>query len=471
MSRIALCGVFDIPNYGDHLFPLVCRNELKRRGYQGEVVLFSPFEAQESFVENSLVHSLDDLEHMHQQHPFDVIIVGGGEIIHWHRFGQKRDFSSTTFTQYPMDKVWMIPSFMKLKYGVPLLWNAPGIPFVFDSGADAAHMLINGVDYISVRNEFSANVLRDIDIDDAHIHLVPDTGFSLKSIASQQQLNAAKEEVFPELGRYAVFHCNRFIPEDAVADVVDTLNMVHDAGYHVVLLPLAYTHGDEDALRSISAALPFEALLPNKPLSLLQIIGILANCDLYIGTSLHGSVTASVFGKTIVSFDYQQTKKTKDLYHLLGFDDYYVTDVKLLKATAQNAMEHQHAFDFSNIQSRIDSHFDALYAFIDGERTASPAPVPTSVELSNMTQAYFERQDQCSRLLQRQHELEEALQTNIDLVTLFKTRSESYAHDVEQLRQIIHELQQQNEDLRRRVVRRPVRTYLSILESRIKSRK
>ncbi|WP_238567653.1 hypothetical protein [Bifidobacterium stellenboschense] len=80
-----------------------------------------------------------------------------------------------------------------------------------------------------------------------------------------------------------------------------------------------------------------------------------------------------------------------------------------------------------------------------------------------MTQAYFERQDQCGRLLQRQHELEEALQTNIDLVTLFKARSESYAHDVEQLRQIIHELQQQNEGLQRRVIRRPVRTYLNIL--------
>ena len=50
MGRIALCGVFDIPNYGDHLFPLVFRNELSQRGYDGDVVLFSPFAARESFV-------------------------------------------------------------------------------------------------------------------------------------------------------------------------------------------------------------------------------------------------------------------------------------------------------------------------------------------------------------------------------------------------------------------------------------
>lgn len=88
MGRIALCGVFDIPNYGDHLFPLVLREELSRRGYAGNVVLFSPFQAEESFVENSNVHSLDDLERMHMEEPFSAIVVGGGEIIHWHRFGQ-----------------------------------------------------------------------------------------------------------------------------------------------------------------------------------------------------------------------------------------------------------------------------------------------------------------------------------------------------------------------------------------------
>lgn len=70
MGRIALCGVFDIPNYGDHLFPLVLREELSRRGYAGNVVLFSPFQAEESFVENSNVHSLDDLERMHMEEPF-----------------------------------------------------------------------------------------------------------------------------------------------------------------------------------------------------------------------------------------------------------------------------------------------------------------------------------------------------------------------------------------------------------------
>ena len=41
------------------------------------------------------------------------------------------------------------------------------------------------------------------------------------------------------------------------------------------LLPLAYTHGDEDILHTIHDACPFPCLIPQHPLSLLEIIGIL----------------------------------------------------------------------------------------------------------------------------------------------------------------------------------------------------
>lgn len=188
MGRIALCGVFDIPNYGDHLFPLVFRNELSQRGYDGDVVLFSPFAARESFVENSQVFSLDDMERMHREQPFDAIVVGGGEIIHWHRFGQKLTFGSDDYTDYPMDKVWLVPCFMKMKYGVKLLWNAPGIPFDFEVSREIAHLVFDNVDYLSVRNAFSRRVLIDNGIEPQRITQVPDTGFSLRSIASGREL-------------------------------------------------------------------------------------------------------------------------------------------------------------------------------------------------------------------------------------------------------------------------------------------
>lgn len=182
MTRVALCGVFDIPNYGDHLFPLIFKNELAKRKNDAEIVLFSPFEAEESFVEDSHIFSLDDMEKMHQEMPFDVIAVGGGEIIHWHRYMQKRSINADCYDEYPMDKIWCIPFFMKMKYNIPLIWNAPGIPYDFDVDKELAALLFGNIDYLSVRNEFSRHVLLECGIPEEDITIVPDTGFALRSI-------------------------------------------------------------------------------------------------------------------------------------------------------------------------------------------------------------------------------------------------------------------------------------------------
>lgn len=455
MGRIALCGVFDIPNYGDHLFPLVFRNELSQRGYDGDVVLFSPFAARKSFVENSQVFSLDDMERMHREQPFDAIVVGGGEIIHWHRFGQKLTFGSDDYTDYPMDKVWLVPCFMKMKYGVKLLWNAPGIPFDFEVSREIAHLVFDNVDYLSVRNAFSRRVLIDNGIEPQRITQVPDTGFSLRSIASGRELREAKDAVFPGVERYAVFHCNRFIPSDAIPGAVDTLTQLHERGYRIVLLPLAYTHGDENILQEVRSRLPFEALMARDPLSLIEIIGVLANCSVYVGTSLHGSVTASVFGRTIVGFDYQQTKKTRDLYDQLGYGRYYVTDSRRLCATTFEALESQSRFDFSGIQDKIDRHFDTMLEFVSGREPGHENALDQASAFSDLVQGFFTHKSHVEGLNARVRELDEALQTNIGLVRLFDAQRQSYAHDCEVLKRDYDALQTA-------VVNQPIQTYRAL---------
>lgn len=371
MTRIALCGVFDIPNYGDHLFPLVFRNEIRRRITDAEVILFSPFEAKESFVEDSHIYSLDDMEQMHRENPFDAVVVGGGEIIHWRRYGQKKQAGDKTYVSYPMDKVWVIPSYLHLRYGVPLLWNAPGIPYDFETGKELARFLFNQVNYLSVRNAFSAHVLEECGIAGKDITLVPDTGFALRSIATRQELKKLRSQVLPFNKPYAVFHCNRFLPQqqiDGVKHLVDDLKKRH---YKIVLLPLAYTHGDDDELRNL-AGNDSDLFMPDGVLSLKQIIAILAGAEIYIGTSLHGSVTSVVWGTKIVSFDYQKTQKTHDLYHSLGLDPYYTTDSSSLASVADQALREQLPVDMAKTEQRISAHFDTIAKIIGSHSTGHP---------------------------------------------------------------------------------------------------
>ncbi|MBM6699816.1 polysaccharide pyruvyl transferase family protein [Bifidobacterium pullorum subsp. saeculare] len=434
MSRVALCGVFDIPNYGDHLFPLVFRNELTKRGCEAEVVLFSPFEAEESFVEDSHVYSLDDMERMHRDNPFSAIVVGGGEIIHWHRYRQKRSFQDEEFVDYPMDKVWAIPSFMKMKHDVPLIWNAPGIPYDFDADEALAHFLLGNIDYLSVRNEFSAKVLEHCGLPSGGIHLVPDTGFALRTIASEDELIRLRSEVVPDDERYIIFHCNRFIDDDARDAIVGILRRLGEAyGCKILLLPLAYTHGDDDKLRELREASNGEFLMPEAPLSLKGIIAVLSGCELYLGTSLHGTVTASVFGRKTVAFDYQKTKKTKDLYDTLGLSEYYLTEVGQVEDAVRKAFDCQRPVDFSEVERRLGIHFDAIVRLINHGEVENPNPPAQTTEFSDSVNRHFAFAYESQGLRKRVKELSEALETNERFVQIFKGRSEGLAAQYEDL--------------------------------------
>lgn len=446
MDRIALCGVFDIPNYGDHLFPLILKSELHKRGCDFEVVLFSPFEAKESFVEDSHVYSLDKMEQMHQEKPFRAIIVGGGEIIHWHRYPQKRSFTSSSFENYPMDKIWIIPFFMKVKYGIPLLWNAPGIPYDFNLVKESANLLFSNIDYLSVRNAFSKQVLLDCGIPQETVHLVPDTGFALTSIETPDKLKAIRHELKLDTKKYVVFHCNRFITNEDVSAVIDVLNSLNKRGYEIYLLPLAYTHNDDSKLKEIQDKSGSRFLMPKIPLSLIQIISVLSGCAAYIGTSLHGTVTASVFGRKVISFDYQKTKKTKDLYNILGYSDYYITDGSQLASTVEKAFLEQKPADFSDIQAKLKKHFDIITSILMDPH-AKPNPSSQATNFSDLAHYYFSNTYECAGLRERVKELTEALDTNINFVNVFKIQKSHLEAEKEQLKQEKEKLEREKEQL------------------------
>ena len=47
--KIAFTGVFDIDNFGDHLFPIIFENSLRKRKIDVELFLFSPYESTQGF--------------------------------------------------------------------------------------------------------------------------------------------------------------------------------------------------------------------------------------------------------------------------------------------------------------------------------------------------------------------------------------------------------------------------------------
>jgi polysaccharide pyruvyl transferase WcaK-like protein len=399
-----MCGVFDIANYGDHLFPAVLRSQLKQRGVEDDVVLFSPFAAQETFVDDSRIYSLEDMEKMHNEDPFSAIVVGGGEIIHWYRFEQKMQSDTQEYEPYPMAQIWLIPWSMKEKYGIPLIWNAPGIPFNFPDDGKNLKSLFSNIDYLSVRNEFSVNALVTTGIPAKEISLVPDTGFALQSIATPEELAHARNSSLPFSDPYVVFHCNRFIPPEFEKPIVDFLLKIQNTGRKVVFLPLAYTHGDDEKLLELNKLSGNSFFMPPTMPSLVQIIAILSGCELYVGTSLHGSVTAAVFGKPTVAFDYQKTKKTRDLYQLMNRQSFYCTSPNNLDIVVQSALQQQNPIDLSEILSRLTPHFDTISKIIMHKSSFAKKNLDLTTSTATLIEGYLYNTDSLKSLEARYQE-------------------------------------------------------------------
>ena len=365
-SRIAFTGVFDIANFGDHLFPLVFENEMEKRNLDFQIFLFSPFSGKEDFDIGRDVFSLSDMEKMHLQDPFDAIIVAGGEVVHFLQSDEKLQIGDTAFQPYPISQVWIIASLVALKYNIPLLWNAPGAnSFLFkDPYRWAAKGLCSCVDYLCVRNETSKKILADCGIDEAGIKVCPDTALLISDIVPLTRLETVIQTLLPFSHKYVVFHTNRFLTEDGIQSVINTLDFLSELGYKIVLLPLAYSHGDDDILREINERAGKKYFEFSKALSLDEILSVLALCSLYIGASFHGCISSLAYGKKVLVFDIFQNRKTEDLLNSFGLEDCFISQPSQLFQAVINALENELNPDLGFAKSKIYDHFDLMFKMI-----------------------------------------------------------------------------------------------------------
>ena len=242
MKRIAFSVVFDIANYGDHLFPFIFEKWMAAAGEPVETELFSCEAGPQALGTGREVSAISSLAERHREHPFDAIVVSGGALIH-HRNILQRQRGEERFTPYPIPLSWVMPSLVGLETGAKVLWNAPGVPTDFAGPErELTALLLEGTDFLSVRNEASAASLREVLPEDRSVVVSPDPAFLLPRYYPAEELAAVRRDMALEDG-YAVFHTHPKLPEDMWPEVLETLRQLRDQGLRVVLLPLATPMG------------------------------------------------------------------------------------------------------------------------------------------------------------------------------------------------------------------------------------
>ncbi len=348
-DRFHLLGAYDRFNYGDILFAHIGEEQVKAR-FPGAAIthyaaLGSDLTAEGGVVTQPLKAVVQNIRN--QPEDRHIILVTGGEVLStpWSLItehsvprlvarqmqrGRKYlgEEAMNAFCKRlggtPWDLPWLPdPESMPPARNVHVLYNSVGGIMAGKTGETAANWqrrALSKADFLSVRDSRSADSVESLGI--ARPRVSPDSAVTMASLTLASALPKHRQAVaarmaagrYPE-GGYVCLQCgeNYFRGQEEL--LASQARAVHDAtGLPIVLFAIGRASGHSDHLvaRRLQDLLGAPAWLNRAPedMTVAEIMALVAGSALYIGTSLHGFITAFSFGVPRVGLDPRVPKIT-----------------------------------------------------------------------------------------------------------------------------------------------------------------
>lgn len=372
--RIAHVGAFDFENFGDLLFTDVLRAHLEKRIDVEEIIYFAPKTCKMPNKEE-WVHAITELEKFVREKKVDSIIVGGGDLVHLRKIRTYMPHvSENGWITYDVLYMWVIPSLVALKYEIPLVWNAPGVPLHFsDTDKEIVSYLCQSVRYISVRDEEAKHELERA-VDENKIHVVPDSVLSIKNIFKKEQLIKIFNnlDIAVEKKRFIFTQFNITTTENDFENYALSLKKIRqETGWEVLIQPIGYACGDLDAIEKFKNLYGEEFIFPFQHYNQYEILALIANAALYIGTSLHGAIVANSYNVPNIVVNSSHFNKIEGFVRMMGRESSRI----FCPADIENAFHAVEKIDSSAIVEEkieeIEKHFDKIAKNIDTQNQQS----------------------------------------------------------------------------------------------------
>lgn len=357
--NVAVCGAFDVVSYGDSLFPIAVENELKKRiEKMGCLILFAPKGTEQLYSNGQRVYSYSDIEKMHEVYHFDLIIIGGGELLHFNPILFYEEDGSEIY--YEPGELWRRPADFARTRGIPYVINSVGAPNSFSKEEESVlSNCLGDACYISVRDRFSYFRLMKVVPDSI---CVPDSLWNLKRYVRSESLLESK---------YMVIQYGTLFQVDELMTVIQKIQGRY--AYQIVVLPVNYCHDDRVIAERARKVLSDSALIYDRQLGVHEIFNIIAGAALFIGTSLHGTLTALINKVPSIIIDMYPSSvgKMDGIYDWLAGGIPMISDVNSLMDLIPYILEQRQGVSddiICDLMNRTDMHFDKMAQCLYGGR-------------------------------------------------------------------------------------------------------
>lgn len=317
----------DRENYGDLLYSVVLRKMLESRGYIGQIRCYSFLDGPapgDSGYDIIRIQELLDAKAAF----LSALIVGGGDILrtdtvtlasHYKYIYRKRlgypalQWIAEKYLKRPPVTDLFLKRYMSYDAPGPFLLDAadfPGVgsvyycscgaPLDFKPGErELVRDVLEHASYVSVRDRLSRDKLIAAGVK-REIHAVPDLILTLSDFFDPETERRKGRGL---LGRHGVdadakvlcFQCMPHAGEPMEVILSQLRRYRERTGAEIVLLPLGYCHADDRFLKRLARASGGVFRYVGVR-SIFDMLSVLAACDLFLGTSMHGNITALSYG-------------------------------------------------------------------------------------------------------------------------------------------------------------------------------
>jgi hypothetical protein len=395
--RVGLWGTFDVANFGDGLLAHVSESELGNRLPIAVFERYSPlgWARFDPFDEGRPARPLGpwtETQVARLAADVDAVVIGGGEIIH-----VADEFLAPHYGVEAHEMVRRAPSRFFIdglgphERDVPVFWHAVGVPFDLsgpgtlpaDDGwrrglADLVRDAVDRRRYTTVRDERSRQRVMATGVLADCVTVVPDPALVLDRLFDagvlERRLAFLRALGWYPPGPAVVVNGNRSLIPFVDELAVQLRKVMTDLGdAEVVVLETSRDHGDAVFADELAARLDEPPWRLPAAVGLADVVTAVAHADLFIGSSLHGNVTAFVHDTPHVVLDLTGQSKLRSLTETLEATQNAITDVDDLFAAASNALAAPRPPALlAALQQRVDDHFtrlaDEIVLGVEGRR-------------------------------------------------------------------------------------------------------
>ncbi|MFI3230037.1 MAG: polysaccharide pyruvyl transferase CsaB [bacterium] len=208
----------------------------------------------------------------------DIILSGGGTLI--------QNGTSTRSLLYYLSIIKFAKIFKKR---VMLYSNGIG-PVNGIINRNLVKMVVNSVDLITLREEFSKDDLMSMGVINPPIYVTADAAFTLKSITDEQAIKLLKEEGIPldkPIIGISVRNWSKSKNGDKyIKDIAKVCDELIKSGKNILFIPMEYPK-DIDTSKKVMYEMNQDAYILKKTYKPKEILGIIGRMDLIIGMRLH----------------------------------------------------------------------------------------------------------------------------------------------------------------------------------------